>query len=147
MQPIAQRASLTCIQVITIGCVICLGSKVFGQNDNPQSVVNASAAPAPQAVAPANSFLQFEGAPIELQLNTGLWLPRLRGNVTYGAAGAPNLDLSTALSLDAMEPSFYGDINATWKNWMLRVTGTSFKSTGSIGATCLLYTSPSPRDS
>ncbi len=135
MQPIAQRASLACIQVMTIGCVICLGSKVFGQNDNPQSVVNASAAPAPQAVAPANSFLQFEGAPIELQLNTALWLPRLRGNVTYGGASAPNLDLSTDLSLDAMEPSFYGDIHATWKNWTLRVTGTSFKSTGSIGAT------------
>ncbi len=70
-----------------------------------------------------------------MQLNTALWLPRLRGNVTYGGASAPNLDLSTALSLDAMEPSFYGDIGATWKNWTLRVTGTSFKSTGSIGAT------------
>ncbi len=70
-----------------------------------------------------------------MRLNTALWLPRLRGNVTYGAAGAPNLDLSTALSLDALEPSFYGDIGATWKNWTLRVTGTSFKSTGSIGAT------------
>jgi hypothetical protein len=96
----------------------------------------ATSAPSTAATtAPTNSFFQFEGAPIELQLNTALWLPRLRGNVTYGAAGAPNLDLSTALSLDALEPSFYGDINATWKNWTLRVTGTSFKSTGSIGAT------------
>ena len=99
------------------------------------STAKASAPSTAVAATPTNSLLQFEGAPIELQLNTALWLPRLRGNVTYGSAGAPNLDLSTALSLDALEPSFYGDINATWKNWTLRVTGTSFKSTGSIGAT------------
>ena len=101
----------------------------------PPSITATTAPSTAATTAPTNSFFQFEGAPIELQLNTALWLPRLRGNVTYGAAGAPNLDLSTALSLDALEPSFYGDINATWKNWTLRVTGTSFKSTGSIGAT------------
>jgi hypothetical protein len=71
------------------------------------------------------------GAPVELQLDVGVFLPRLRGNITYGGVGAVSLDLTNDLNLNNMETSFEGNLSATWKNWTLRATGTSFSTAGS----------------
>ncbi|MCE9619916.1 MAG: hypothetical protein K8R92_08400 [Planctomycetes bacterium] len=100
----------------------------------PAATASTASATDPRPGAPKTTLFEICGAPLELQLDVGVWLPRLRGNVTYGGAGSVNLDLSNALALNSMETSFIGNLSATWKNWTIRATGTSFSTSGAMAA-------------
>lgn len=87
---------------------------------------------------PAPSLPQAAEPGLDFSLTPGLWLPRLKGDASFGAAGgAALINLDEMLELDDSEPIFGGELTMRIDDfWQVRLSGFDF-SADSIGTFAL----------